>query len=371
MGSGQFRLVDLIDDMCAGKDVFFRWVRFVKDIMNHNVKTLTLDDTVETCLKLMKDNDIRHVPVIDNLTEGGEGPYFIGIISKRDISRQISPYVGKIGEEDTDSQALQQTLGRIVTRNPKSVSPETPIPDMIAIMVNNCVDVVPVLSDGSLVGIVTSADIVKLFLRLNAIRQLYAEPREMGRNKRLVELLSRGSDEATVAFSSVLQTVEDIMTETVVSLEEQDNLSKAMDVMQRGKFRHLPIVDKQTRLAGIVSDRDILYHLPFQSKQHPIQAGTFRSGLFDVLPQDPKLKLPLKQVMTKDVVHVLPESGFYDAIEILHTRKISCLPVVDKEKKLRGIITVTDVMRGLLAAYSLIAKSDRCLAQHIPSDIPG
>lgn len=362
MGSGQVRLVDLIDDMCAGKDVFFRWVRLVKDIMNHNVKTLTLDDTVETCLKFMKDNDIRHVPIVDNLTESGEGSNFAGIISKRDISRQISPYLGKIGEEDTDSRALRQTLARIVTRKPKSASPETPIPEMIVLMVNSRVDALPVLSDGSLVGIVTAADIVKTFLRLNAIRQLYAEPREAGMKKRLVELLSGGADGATIVLSSLLQTVEDVMTETVVALEEHDNLSKAMEVMQRGKFRHLPIVDSQKRLVGIVSDRDILHHLPFQSKQCPREADTFRSGLFDVSPDDPKLKLSLKKVMTTEVVHILPESGFYDAVEILHTQKISCLPIVDEGEKLRGIITVTDVMRGLLAAYSLIAKSEACPA---------
>ena len=62
MANEQFRLIDLIDDMCEGKDVFFRLVRLVKDIMNHDIKTLTLDDTIEGCLKFMKDYKVRHVP---------------------------------------------------------------------------------------------------------------------------------------------------------------------------------------------------------------------------------------------------------------------------------------------------------------------
>ncbi len=42
---------------------------------------------------------------------------------------------------------------------------------------------------------------------------------------------------------------------------------------------------------------------------------------------------------------------------MLYEMKISCLPVTDEDKKLVGIVTVTDVMRGLLAAYRLFEKS--------------
>jgi len=41
MTNGQFRLIDLIDDMCAGKDIFFQWVRVAEDVMTYHVKTLT------------------------------------------------------------------------------------------------------------------------------------------------------------------------------------------------------------------------------------------------------------------------------------------------------------------------------------------
>jgi len=377
MANEQFRLIDLIDDMCEGKDVFFRSVRLVEDIMSHDIKTLTLDDTVEGCLKFMKDYKVRHVPIIDIPTEKEEKPYFVGVVSQRDVFRQISPYVGKIGEEETDLKAMRQTLGQIVTRNPKSVSPQTPIPDMITFMVEDRIDMVPVLDDGDMVGMVTSADIVKLFVRLDAIRQLHVrdpKPGKVGgapqggnpRNKQLLDLLSGGSEEMADVLSSVLRTVEDVMTGQVVWLEEQDNLAKAMDVMQAGKFRHVPIVDKEGRLMGIISDRDILRYLPIRSRQGQIQgarsAGTraevFRSNLFDVAPEDTSLGLPLRKIMSQEIVHVLPTCSFYDAVKMLHDMKISCLPVVDDEKKLRGIVTATDVMRGLLATYKLTAKSE-------------
>ena len=53
MTKQQSRLIDIIDDMCETKDVLFHMVRTVKDIMTYNVKTLTLDDTIGMCLKIM------------------------------------------------------------------------------------------------------------------------------------------------------------------------------------------------------------------------------------------------------------------------------------------------------------------------------
>jgi len=357
MAERQFRLIDLIDDMCDGKDVFFQSVHVVKDMMTYGVKTLTLDDTIETCLKIMKVNKIRHIPVVDIATEEKGKQCFVGIVSQRDVFRQISPYLGKVGEEDSDLKALKQPLVQIVTRKPKSVSPETKIQDMITIMVNNRIDSVPVLLDGHLVGIATATDILKLFARLDAIRQLCWEKITMEPGRRFVDLLSGDADEAVLALPSVLRTVEDIMTEKVVCLEEQDNLAKVMDVMQQGKFRHVPIVDRQKKLVGIISDRDVLRHLPFRGCQRQPKTEVFRAGLFDVDLNEPVIKQTTNRIMKRDVVHVPPGCSFHDAVKMLHEMSISCLPVTNDEKNILGIVTVTDVMRGLLAAYALFEKT--------------
>jgi acetoin utilization protein AcuB len=354
MLNGEFRLIDLIDDMCAGKDVFFRSVRVTEDVMTYHVKTLSLDDSLEACLKFMKENKVRHAPVIEVPAEGEEKPCLVGVVSERDVLRQISPYVGKMGESETDSEALRRPLGQIITRNPKWVSPEAPMADMIGVMVDNHVDMVPVLDNGDLVGIVTATDIIRLFVRLDAIRKLCAEK---GKKRRLVDVLSGGSAEAAAALSSVLRTVGDIMIDQVVCLAEGDSLARGMEVMQEGKFRHVPVVNKDGKLIGIVSDRDVLRHLPFPGGAQGSESETFRSRLFAVDPQEQSLKRPLSEIMTGKVVHVLPGDSFYDAVKTLYDKRVSCLPVADEGKKLLGIVTVTDVMRALLAAYKLMEKS--------------
>ena len=357
MPDEQFRLIDLLDDLSAGRDVFFKSVCLVKDVMTKDVKTLTLDDTIEMCIKFMKENRVRHIPVVDSPTGEYAEQYFVGIVSEKDVFRQISPYLGKIGEEDSDSKALKQPLVRLVTRNLKSVSPETAIQEMISIMVDNHINMVPVLVDQNLVGIVTSTDILKLFIRLDTIRQLCSKAEETKQRRRFVDLLSGNSDKAMPALSTVLRTVEDIMTEQVVCLEEQENLAKVMEVMQKGKFRHVPIVEKQKKLVGIISDRDVLRHLPFHSRPFKPRTDVFCGRLFDVAPNEVATQQSLHHIMRRDVTHVLPSCDFYTAVKMLYEMNISCLPVTDEDKKLVGMVTVTDVMRGLWAVYGLFEKS--------------
>jgi len=348
-----FRLIDLVDDLSAGKNVFFELVYRVKDVMTKNVKTLTMDGTIGKCLKFMEEHHVRHIPIVDKPTGEEETPYFIGVVSQRDVFRQVSPYAGKLGQTDSDSRSLKQPLVQIMTRDPKSVSPETHIQDMISIMVDNHVNMVPVLVDRYLVGIVTSADILKLFIRLDKISKICTKMEETEQRRRFVDLLSGDSNEVMPAFSTVLRTVEDIMTEDIVFLEEEDNLARVLKVMQQNKVRHVLVVGKQKNLVGIVSDRDVLRYLPTLRPG----ADAFHDRLFDVAPNNVAMKQLLRDVIKREVISVPPSCDFYSAVRMLYDKNISCLPVTDEDKKPVGIVTVTDVMRGLKAAYGLYEKS--------------
>ena len=77
MKENQSSLIDVIDDMCDAKNALFHMVRNVKDIMTCNVKTLTLDDTIQTCLEIMTENNIRHIPVLEIAAERENKPYFV------------------------------------------------------------------------------------------------------------------------------------------------------------------------------------------------------------------------------------------------------------------------------------------------------
>ena len=127
--------------------------------------------------------------------------------------------------------------------------------------------------------------------------------------------------------------VRDVMTRDVATLGRNEKLSVADDVMRLGRIRHLPIVDDEGALAGIVSQRDL-----------------FHSGLLRALGYGQHAKqqaldlLVLKEAMKTDVVTVPPDEPLSAAAKMMLERKIGCLVVVEA-KKIVGILTESDFVK--------------------------
>ena len=352
MISEQFALVDAIEQMCAGKKVEFRPIRTAGDIMNQNVKTLTLDHTVKAFLNFMNAHKVRHAPVIDYPDEEKRKPCFIGVVSERDVLRLKPKRI--TDDEDINPKAVRQLLQQVVARNPWSASPDTPIPDVINTMIDNHIDMIPVMANGKLIGIITTTDILKIFSKLDAmIEALYPELKEQTHPPVPAPFAAIAE---SALFSWVFQNAGDIMTREVVCLESTDTLADAIDTMKKGEFRHLPILDESAKLAGIISDRDILRQLPFAGRRPPSQSTKFRDHLFRVDDETPQLLLGVIEFMTRQVTSVSVDCRICEATKTLRSMKISCLPVVDQRQNILGIVTVADLMRALLPAYQPIQQ---------------
>ncbi len=351
MADENLSLVGSVEAVCIEKNISFRPMHVAGDIMNSDVKTLTMDHTVNACLKFMKAYRIRHVPVIDLPMEGQERkkPSFIGVISQRDVLRLASPDAPKDSRQQWDKKALRQLLSQIVARKPLSASPGTPVPDIIITMHNNHIDMVPVLADDVLVGVITTTDILKLFIELDkAICRLYPE---LAKKHPPPDMPSPPSGPKATFFSWALKTVDGIMTTDLICLQIHDSLAAAMQAMQDGGFRHVPVVNEKMDLLGIVSDRDVLRHLPFAGRRPPLQDKKFREHLFSADRKNAVLEMPLDGIMTRKVEYIPPRCTAIEAVTILRNTKVSCLPVVDEQEKILGIVTVTNLMRLLLIAY--------------------
>jgi len=128
--------------------------------------------------------------------------------------------------------------------------------------------------------------------------------------------------------------VKDLMRTNVVSLRVGDTLGVAEDIMSMGRIRHLPVVDEENRLVGLVSQRDL-----------------FRASISSVLGFDRSKehewmgKIRIRDIMAKQVVTIDPEAGVTDAVEKFIEEKFGCLPVTDAEGKLVGLLTETDCLR--------------------------
>ena len=124
--------------------------------------------------------------------------------------------------------------------------------------------------------------------------------------------------------------VRDAMTAEATTLQRNDKLSLADDIMRLGRIRHLPVLDENGQLAGILTQRDL-----------------FRGALAKALGYGERAQrqlmdtLVVKEVMTSEVITTAPDTPLAEAAQVLIERKIGCLPVVEAGR-LVGIITEAD-----------------------------
>jgi CBS domain-containing membrane protein len=127
--------------------------------------------------------------------------------------------------------------------------------------------------------------------------------------------------------------VRDVMTKDVITLGRNDKLSVADDVMKLGRIRHLPIVDDDGALAGIVSQRDLFYSGLMKALGYGSHA---QRNALDLLV--------IKEAMKTEVNTIAPDAKLHDAAKLMLARKIGCLVVVEAGK-IVGILTESDFVK--------------------------
>jgi CBS domain-containing protein len=125
--------------------------------------------------------------------------------------------------------------------------------------------------------------------------------------------------------------VNEIMVKEVATLDVNDELSLANDIMRLGRIRHLPVVDGR-QLVGIISERDL-----FKSSL----AQALGYGAKDA--RDLMKTLRIKDVMVSGVITIPPDTELCEATKMMVEEKIGCLPVVE-DNRLVGLITETDIL---------------------------
>jgi acetoin utilization protein AcuB len=102
------------------------------------------------------------------------------------------------------------------------------------------------------------------------------------------------------------------------------------------KFHHLLVIDSGKKLAGVISDRDLLRALsPY--------VGTPSENARDTAT----LKKRVHQIMTRQPITLLPEAQVADAVKVFLEHRVSCIPIVDKGFKPVGIVSWRDVLKTM------------------------
>lgn len=137
----------------------------VGERMSHPVITVSPKTPMQEAHKLMRDENIRRLPVVD---ERGK---MIGIVSESDFLHASPSDVSSLSVWEMNYLLSKVTVEKIMTREVISTHNDTPIEEAARTMVDNKIAGLPVLKDGELVGIITETDLFKVFLEMLGARE--------------------------------------------------------------------------------------------------------------------------------------------------------------------------------------------------------
>lgn len=138
--------------------------------------------------------------------------------------------------------------------------------------------------------------------------------------------------------------VADLMTEKVVFARENDRLDTVYDVMAENHIRHIPVVNKDQEVIGLVSQRDLVGAALFTDQSLPL------SQVRDLLRE-----IKVSEVMIRGAETIEPEESLREAGLKMLENKFGCLPVVEGQT-LIGILTEADFVLYVCNLEADLAK---------------
>jgi len=129
--------------------------------------------------------------------------------------------------------------------------------------------------------------------------------------------------------------VSEVMTRETMTLRPNQSFSDVVALMANRSFHHVLVVDSDERLRGVISDRDVLRAL----------SRTPNWG-----------KKSVNEIMTRDSVTTTPDSLISAAADEMLAKRINCLPVIDADGRVCGILTSTDLLKAYATVQALVEK---------------
>ena len=271
-----------------------------RDYMVTEVATVYPNDTISHARNLMLERGVKRLLVVDK-----EGK-LVGILTLRDIVRILSsrrvPWKWRSLEDSL--------IGTYMTKDPVTVTPDTTIYEAAKLMIELGISGLPVVRSNSLVGLLTKTDLIRYFAE------------KMGG-----------------VFS-----VRDLMKKDVITVRETDNVKKAAKIMMEKGVKRLIVTDSARKILGIVTETDLAYVGAIWSKKRIVIETLAGREVRRV-----KAKT-VREIMKTPVVTVKPKDDAAKAARMMLEFGFSGFPVSSDGEKLEGLITKTDVIKGIIIA---------------------
>lgn len=226
----------------------------------------------------------------------------------------------------------------VMSRDVVWVYPETPLGELVGLLVGRDYRAVPVIDTTEcVVGIVTNGDLV-----------------ERGGLAMRLELLATASREtlqqALAALATDGQTVAEVMTRDVVTVPPDLSVLEAARLMAQRRLKRLPVVDAAGHLLGIVSRVDLL--------------RTVAEG-YPVPEQQPSHVRPARlvaDVLRRDVPTVSPQASLSEVIDAVVSTRLNRAVVIDAQQRVVGLVTDAELVRRLGERPGIVTRLMRRVA---------
>lgn len=151
--------------------------------------------------------------------------------------------------------------------------------------------------------------------------------------------------------------IERRMTRNPVTATPDMSIAEASNLMKQEKVHRLPVLDKEKRLVGIITEKDILYATPSPASSLSIHEMAYLLS-----------KLTVKKLMSKNVVTITKDTTVEEAARMMVDQDLSSLPVLEGDR-LIGIVTKSDMFKILLELFG--ARHFGVRVSFVVEDKPG
>jgi CBS domain-containing protein len=271
----------------------------VADYMTTEVVRIEIPGNRDDVLKILKRTGISGVPV---LKEGN----LVGIITRKDLLRKSD----------------ETQLGLLMTRDPVTVGPDTSVQEAARLLIEHNIRRLPVVDGGDLVGLLSVADLI------HALAQV-----------------------------RIKEEIKDRYVSQTYALWEETPLPLVARIMEISGFEAIPILDAESRLQGIISERDLIRH---SSIEDMVEVSDFSNGTDDdewtwesirdmhtISYGISRIQLPerpVKSAMITNVISVPLNAEVSECALKMKRGRVDQLPVVNGDKKLVAMLFDRDLI---------------------------
>jgi CBS domain-containing protein len=266
----------------------------LKTIMNRYFQSVSPSAALGHAQDLMRRGNFRHLPVIDETDHT-----LAGILTEGDIARYLSQ--GSHRAAKTAEDAVQCAMNPIVL----TAGPDNSLNEAAARMAANEVSCLPITKYGKVIGLVTLTDVVAAQVRTNLVAGDGPGPH-----------------------------VSDVMTRKPLTVHPNDHILDAAARMAQYHVRHLPVVNGDRHVVGMLSDADIRDLIG-----DPSIAFSERSNVSARFSR-------VSDAMRRPAFLASEKHSCVTAARALIERHASAVPVVDDRNQLIGIVSYLDLLRG-------------------------